>query len=345
MPVPPKPSGKAKSAKPRPRVPVKQGTHHGKKVPVAKVRTRPVRREPKPESPGMKAKVMDLTPELAASYLETNTNNRKIRVSRVATLARVIARNEWVENGEAIKFDTDGYLLDGQHRLEAIIMAAKEIRTLVVTGLHPQSQVSMDQGAGRTFADTLTWLGESNTTDLASTIRVLKHFYSIGRVTTQNHSASYTKEELLQFLEDHPGIRDALSPPESKMNRSLLTPSVSASIYYILSDIDTDNADDFFYKLGSGDGLVKGDPIFALRYVLEQNLLRRHGKINTQHRSALTFKAWNAYCRGEEVQTIKWRAGGARRESYPVVEGMDYDTIEAYKEIAEADSTDTDGES
>lgn len=92
------------------------------------------------------AKVETITPEIAKTMLGENVNNRRISRDNVNLFAREIRNGEWRFNGEAIKFGKDGRLLDGQHRLLAVIAADKPLTTLVIRGLEDETQQTMDSG-------------------------------------------------------------------------------------------------------------------------------------------------------------------------------------------------------
>lgn len=65
---------------------------------------------------------IDVTPEMAAAWLECNTHNRTMNERSVATYAGAMARGEWRENGETITFSRPPrVLLDGQKRLLAVV--------------------------------------------------------------------------------------------------------------------------------------------------------------------------------------------------------------------------------
>lgn len=83
------------------------------------------------------AKVETITPEIANEYLKMNARNPR-SVLNWATINKYvddINAGLWTLNGEAIVFDEDGYLKNGQHRLCAIVRAGKQIKTLVVRGI------------------------------------------------------------------------------------------------------------------------------------------------------------------------------------------------------------------
>ena len=58
-----------------------------------------------------------ITPEIAAEYLVKNTRNyRKLSRSKVLVLTRELLAGEWLPSTQGIGFDTDGCMVDGQHR-------------------------------------------------------------------------------------------------------------------------------------------------------------------------------------------------------------------------------------
>ena len=69
----------------------------------------------------VKARMCALTPELATKLLARNTHNRTISSSRIRQYAADMAAGNWAFNGEAIKVSEGGQILDGQHRLRAVI--------------------------------------------------------------------------------------------------------------------------------------------------------------------------------------------------------------------------------
>lgn len=94
-------------------------------------------------------KVETITPEIAKVYLEHNTNNRKENKGHVAFLAKQMSAGEWQMNGEAIVFDKDGNLSNGQHRLKACILANVPFTTAVVRGVEPKAFSTFDSGYKR----------------------------------------------------------------------------------------------------------------------------------------------------------------------------------------------------
>lgn len=113
-----------------------------------------------------------ITPDLARAYLLQNLKNRKPRPRQVEILRREIAAGGWQFTHQGIAFgepDPEGRepLLDGQHRLLAIVAADKSIDCLVFRNLPVKAQEATDMGQSRSVAENLSLFdGEVNTSTL-----------------------------------------------------------------------------------------------------------------------------------------------------------------------------------
>lgn len=110
----------------------------------------------------MNSTVELITPEYARQILEHNTKNRKPRTGLVAQYARAMERNEWKLTHQGIAINCDGTLLDGQHRLLAVISSGVTVRMLVTRGVPSDSQVAMDDHCPRSVSDALTLMSGQN---------------------------------------------------------------------------------------------------------------------------------------------------------------------------------------
>lgn len=107
----------------------------------------------------MDCNVVLITPEMATKALDNNHVNRSLSKPRVKQYASDMLSGKWQQNGEAIKFYSDGSLCDGQHRLSAIAKAGVPIEMLVITGL-PKTITVQDRGKNRTVTDSMILEGE-----------------------------------------------------------------------------------------------------------------------------------------------------------------------------------------
>src|SRR5438105_4834244 len=74
---------------------------------------------------GLKSRIVKVTPELARQWLESNEDNRRLSDEWVRKLARDMVNDEFPNVGETLKFDEKGRLIDGQHRLRAVVLSGK----------------------------------------------------------------------------------------------------------------------------------------------------------------------------------------------------------------------------
>lgn len=92
-----------------------------------------------------------ITPEIAEQMLACNVDrNRNISMLRVRMYAHDMQSDKWMDNAETIKFDSEGHLIDGQHRLKAIIYSGKTVRLWVARGMSADAFDTIDVGFTRT---------------------------------------------------------------------------------------------------------------------------------------------------------------------------------------------------
>lgn len=100
---------------------------------------------------------MDISPELAARILESNYDgNRNVNARFVNTLAKDMESGRFVsQNGQTITITDGGTLLDGQHRLSAIVQSGVTLPFLVCIIPDDKAESAfrtMDSGVARKAA-------------------------------------------------------------------------------------------------------------------------------------------------------------------------------------------------
>lgn len=266
--------------------------------------------------------ILEITPPLAAEWLEQNTHNRNLRQPFVMQLASAIARGEWLMNGESIKFDANGTLIDGQHRLAAIVKANVPVRSVVVFGLASETQATVDTGAKRSFADVLRLEGAKNNTTTASAVSTLYRFYTGAFSSSHTAATAPTHIQLLELWRSSPGLDKSIRVGEHLRQTA---PELScpggpfAALHYLLSGLSPDDANVFFERLSSGNLLTTTDPVFKLRRWLADRQAERTVTV-TRVKLAYAIKAWNYWIAGAEPKILVWRPGGANKEQFPTPE-------------------------
>lgn len=267
-----------------------------------------------------------ITPTKAGQYLALNNGNRNLRQRVVEQLARDMEAGRWRFTGDPIRFDTDGVLIDGQHRLAASVLAKKPFDTLVVRGVDHGVQTVVDSGVKRTMGDVLKLRGETNTYALGSLLNLCWRYENDLLRHGTASSTGPTHTELLDYLAKNPGVRDALLVGAAVERGIPLSRTYIACIYYQASKVlDVEDVEDFFNKLGTGAGLEPDSPILALRTWA----LKRAGERDKPRGHiyvATIIKALNWWLEGRPVLrggSIRWRSGGAQREDFPTIHAPD----------------------
>lgn len=121
----------------------------------------------------VETKLMTVTPEMAAKWLELNKGNRDVRPALVKMLTAEITNNRWQVTHQGIAFDEFGELLDGQHRLHAIVRADAAVPMYVSYGAPRASFAVVDGGANRSFRDRTMVAGTDVTPEHGAVARVI----------------------------------------------------------------------------------------------------------------------------------------------------------------------------
>lgn len=260
--------------------------------------------------------VVDITPDMAREMLTYNTHNRNLRARIVAGYAEDMRNGDWEEDGQSIKFGRDGALLDGQHRLAAILEAGVTVRILVVRNLPNQAQETMDTHAKRSFSDVLKLRGEPQNTALAAAVRRV-HLWEMGVRRKGSAHLVPSNKQLLQTLEKYPWLRETVTVTEPVRHQVPIHGSILALCHWLFVQIDVDDCNYFFARLADGVNLPDGHPIHVLRRtVFKENTDK--ARIADTVMLAYVIKAWNAYREGRTIALLRYRPGGANPEPFPM---------------------------
>jgi hypothetical protein len=146
-----------------------------------------------------------ITPEVAKKWLAVrNTHNRNVKGTNVDYLVRHIQNGTFDSNiGLPIMFDTNGVLMNGQHRLLACVKANTPIVIDVKMGLDPAMIANIDAGVERNLQDRyglLTGRTDDAANETARLNSVLKTF--------DPHRPKRAADEIdAAYLEFEAGIR------------------------------------------------------------------------------------------------------------------------------------------
>ena len=263
-----------------------------------------------------------VTVQMAQHWLaHANLRNRALGEKHAQRLADEIIRGRWKENGDAIRFDTNGVLLDGQHRLRAVVIAGVGIWALVVRGLSPDVLGSIDGLIKvRLAGDVASLHGVANARTHAAIAAVVDaYFTGCVRYDARGWPA-LSGTEVLSVINLYPGI-DASVPVAARVH-SLANPSVAAAAHYLFALVNRPRADRFLDDVITGAGLAEFDPALSLRNALLKARASKRTSIPKTHVLGLFIKAWNARETGRSLRYSRVRLEGAKPEEFPQVAGL-----------------------
>jgi hypothetical protein len=127
-----------------------------------------------------------VTPEMALEWLTraestlpdgTKILQRGRRPAHVKELARAMENGDWLLTPQGIALAPEapwntGAVLDGQHRLEAVMEYGKPVEFMVTFNVDPATFKVLDTGKARSGADVLTSMGKKSTLHLSSTAKL-----------------------------------------------------------------------------------------------------------------------------------------------------------------------------
>lgn len=253
-------------------------------------------------------------PAKAKRWLATNDDNYRRLDPKIVTVYKVIMANgEWHMNGAPLVFDPKGRLVDGQHRLAAIVAADVALPMLVVRGA---SDMGMDRGRPRNFTQDLAHVGHRHTATLAAALRIVA-LYNEGQISAMTHGGInttrfpwMTDDYLMGLCEKCADLPKSVMWASVEMSQRTGIPrSVLASTHYLLGEEFATERDQFYAGVVSGAGLETGSPILALRRAVQidrEHATKRHVQVSSRRMLALVSKAWNAWLMGERMQLLKF---------------------------------------
>lgn len=246
-------------------------------------------------------RVVDVTAEMARSLLERNIGNRPITSALVNRYARDMVNGRWKMAGDPIRLSKTGKVLDGQHRLTAILKTGVTVPCVVMTDLDDSIFNVIDTGRTRSKSDVI-FIEHGlpvETSKLASSAAMLIYAYS-------NHLYSFkakiTNDELEDFVRSNPGIvQAALYVKDHVPHESPAPKAIAVAFYYFAVALDPYKAEQFIARFMVGAVEGAEDNLLHLRNACFGARANRR-PIQTSELLGRLVKIWNAERRGKPIR-------------------------------------------
>jgi hypothetical protein len=203
--------------------------------------------------------VVTITPEIAAKWLERNhKDNRPLNWRRIEAMANDMRSGNWKLTHQAIAFDGEGTLLDGQHRLNAVVQAGVPVKMLIVRNDAGEFHDPIDRGASRSIA--LLIGKNARTVGALVVLRMLEQgCYTAVPMTLAEADEMYShhKEQIERLGNSVPGFYK-------------LTGGVQAACVWALP-CNESLVCEWATKVLTGEMIRRGDPAYAFRGWRDRN--------------------------------------------------------------------------
>ena len=238
-----------------------------------------------------------VTPALARLLIDLNSdNNRNHKPTVSDAYCRDMENGKWVEEtGQTLKIATNGRLVDGLHRVHAVLKSLKTVKFDLCFGLEPESAVVVDQNAARSIADIIRIAGGA---DISRSQAIVRRICAWERGLPMGFRSGdkATPVEVYERYLLTPQLFDAAARRGGDCNNhNVGTPLVSGTAFYLFCQHDDDAAvaHEFFDSLISGLGF--DDTNTAIRMLRERMIRRRNDRLSATEMLALYIRAWNRY--------------------------------------------------
>lgn len=248
--------------------------------------------------------LVKVTPEIATEWMSRNRVNRSVTQRKLKQYQADMERGNWAGIGDPIRFTKTGRLMDGQHRLLAIIAAGAKIQLVVMVGLNDEDFDKVDTGKQRQASDVLTieGLGTWQAKIAGSAAHWIinkaegRQFFSPDKAT--NH-------RVRDFLLDNPKFLTAVKYIEQlPREKPPMSHSLALALLWEFGRVDTPLADQFINGLFRGENLRRDSPVLVLRNKLiasrgvSKGTSRPVAGFTPKQQMHAAIKAWNILRRG-----------------------------------------------
>lgn len=275
------------------------------------------------------AQILLVTPEMASDWLSHRTYNRNRKISKriVGKYLTDMKAGHWKTTRQGLIFDTEGKIIDGQHRLSAVANGELTVAFWVYPDEARDNFEVLDQGYKRAVAQQL---GVPNATTVAAASRFIASLsdadaFGLTRFNRISSPEMYHTvqewQELTRYAIAVNEVRTATWIPGA--------PHLAVLAQAARTDVGSaEKIESWRRGLISGDNLSSTDARLQLRnrFIRQHNIL--HGSRNRDMVYNLIVKSWNAYAEGKPMGVLRWQP----TEGMIPVSGFDWSKHNAQEE-------------
>lgn len=267
-----------------------------------------------------------ITPAKASQYLLTSKGNRPISRPTVRSYADSMKQGKWMLNGVSIIFDTEGHLIDGHHRLNAVVEAQVPVEMTVCRGVDTKAFTTYDCGLQRRLGQLLAMQDVKNYNTCGAVVAANDILCRTGRIYANNGAAKGMRGKRTNmdaydmYSKDAEGYQySAAFACEMHRKANVLNASWIGGIHYYLTHTggyEKKIVENYFNNLCSLDAC--GVPAIDLlrKRIIKERMAGKKG-FGAEMLFALVAKSWNFYITETEVKKIAYDA--EKENEYPTL--------------------------
>jgi len=273
---------------------------------------------------GVLVGAVTITPTMAEVWLERNTDNiRNPMRPSIGEYTEAMKLGQWDFNGDPIRFDKKGILVDGQNRLLSCVQSGKSFTSVVVYGI--ESALNIDVGRKRTLAQLVAHEGFSDGAQISAAINGIYNFRAKNGTSLMqvgHGEKPLTKADAIKFAQDN-GTALIHSVNATKQAGKLFGKwGVHSTLHFLFAEkAGQVLADTFYEMLSTGANLGEASPIRHLMLRLNANKGDKHSKLSLNAYVGIVVKCWNAWVSGQEMRRLTYsyeKEGVAKIRRSPV---------------------------
>ncbi|WP_405956097.1 hypothetical protein [Streptomyces phaeochromogenes] len=260
--------------------------------------------------------IVTVTPAMANSWLKHRNLERNRRYSRpiAARYAAEMRAGLWKTTHQGAAFDSDEFLLDGQHRLGAVVIADQPIDMYVTVGWDPNVFDVLDTGFKRAANQMITHPHAKTMSAAARFVGAIDGSIKTGLIYSGVYAHRPATAEILDVIYRWPELGSfAASAAHCRKRASVLAAPHLAVLAQAARTQYADRIPTWLDGIAYGENLTGTDSRLHLRNRYASD---RRALIN-QHAMAyaLIVRAWNAYAVDTSMGVLRVRGD----EQLPVV--------------------------
>lgn len=260
----------------------------------------------------MRHDIVTVTPQMASEWLaHPAARQRSVSRNFVAQYARAMTEGRWQEPTiDPIALTPEGKLLNGQHRLLAVIKADRNVEMLIAFDVPEKIFDIIDTNRRRQAAQ---FVRTSSASLVASAARLIL-WYDLRRATGESplhplgFAIAFDNDEILGLIEGPLGetIQQSVLEANRAYRAASVPPSAHAAILTIArrDGADPNRLELWLEGVTDGLGLSAGDPRLLLRQRMQDHIRGKHTRGSGPAVWMLTARAFNAFMQGRTMRNL-----------------------------------------